>query len=86
MPEQARERILVSVAIPAHNAGRTLGDTLHSVLAQTHPTLDIVVVDDGSTDDTAEVAVSFGERVRLIRQANAGMFACAQCIAASRAG
>lgn len=73
MPQQTRERILVSVAIPAHNAGRTLGDTLHSVLAQTHPTLDVVVVDDGSTDDTAEVAASFGERVRLIRQANAGI-------------
>ena len=68
-----RQRILVSIAIPAFNAGATLRDTLRSVLAQTHPTLDIVVVDDGSTDDTAEVAASFGERVRLIRQPNAGI-------------
>ena len=73
MSERERERVLVSIAIPAHNAARTLGDTLRSVLAQTHPTLDIIVVDDGSTDNTAEVAASFGERVRVIRQTNAGI-------------
>ena len=73
MSERERERVLVSIAIPAHNAASTLGDTLRSVLAQTHPTLDIIVVDDGSTDNTAEVAASFGERVRVIRQTNAGI-------------
>lgn len=73
MSSPARESVLVSVAIPAHNAAATLGETLRSVLAQTHPALDVVVVDDGSTDDTAEIAASFGERVRLIRQPNCGI-------------
>ena len=68
-----REDILVSVAIPAHNASDTLAETLRSVLGQTHPSLDIVVVDDGSTDETANVASSFGDRVRLVRQPNAGI-------------
>lgn len=69
----ARQRIVVSVAIPAHNAGTTLAETLRSVLAQTHPALDVVVVDDGSTDNTADIAASFGDRVRVVRQANAGI-------------
>lgn len=73
MTRQARESILVSVAIPAHNAGKTLAETLRSVLGQTHQALDIVVVDDGSTDNTADVAASFGNRVRVVRQANAGI-------------
>ena len=73
MTRQSRESILVSVAIPAHNAGDTLAETLRSVLAQTHQTLDIVVVDDGSSDDTADVAASFGERIRVVRQPNAGI-------------
>lgn len=68
-----REQILVSVAIPAYNAGATLGETLRSVLAQTHRTLEVIVVDDGSADDTADVAASFGERVRVVRQANSGI-------------
>lgn len=70
---ERRDKILVSVLIPAYNAGATLGETLRSVLAQTHPTLDVVVVDDGSRDDTAAVAASFGERVRVIRQENSGI-------------
>jgi len=46
---------VVSVVIAAYNAGETLGCTLASVLAQTHDSLEVVVVDDGSTDDTAEI-------------------------------
>lgn len=73
MNQVARDGVLVSVVIPAYNAGSTLGETLRSVLAQTHPTLDVVVVDDGSRDDTPRVAAAFGERVRVISQANAGI-------------
>jgi glycosyltransferase involved in cell wall biosynthesis len=64
-----------TVVIPAYNAGGFLAETLQSVLAQTYPPAEIIVVDDGSKDNTAEVAESFGERVRLIRQVNAGVSA-----------
>ncbi|MBM4036943.1 MAG: glycosyltransferase [Planctomycetes bacterium] len=62
----------VSVVIPAFNAERYLRVTLESVLAQTYRDFEVVVVDDGSSDGTAELAAGFGEPVRVIRQANAG--------------
>jgi glycosyltransferase involved in cell wall biosynthesis len=62
----------VAVVIPAYNAGRFLRVAIESVLSQTHPPAEIIVVDDGSTDDTKEVARSFGDKVRLAQQANAG--------------
>lgn len=65
-------RPTVGVVVPAYNAARWIGDTLESVLAQTDPADEIVVVDDGSTDDTREVVTGFGDRVRLLEQANAG--------------
>jgi glycosyltransferase involved in cell wall biosynthesis len=66
------------VVVPAYNAGGTLDETLRSVRGQTHGNLDIVVVDDGSTDDTAAVAQGHADadpRVRLIRQQNGGVAA-----------
>lgn len=62
----------VSVIIPAYNRADLLPRTLQSVLAQTHPPAQLIVVDDGSTDSTAEVARSFPE-VHLISQVNAGL-------------
>ncbi len=58
----------VSVVIPAHDAGETLAAAIASALGQTRPPAEVVVVDDGSTDDTATVARSFGQAVRLIEQ------------------
>jgi glycosyltransferase involved in cell wall biosynthesis len=69
---------LVSVVVPAYNAGRTLDETLRSVRGQTHTELEIIVVDDGATDDTAAVAQRHADadpRVRVIRQKNAGVAA-----------
>lgn len=63
----------VSVLIPAYNAEKTLADTLRSVLNQTWKNLDIIVIDDGSSDNTLRVAESFRQRgVRTIPQENRG--------------
>jgi len=64
--------LTVSVVIPCHNYGRFLPQTLASVLGQTYPVREIIVVDDGSSDDSAEVATSF-PGVRLIRQPKQGI-------------
>lgn len=64
--------ITVSVVIPAYNAGEYLGRAIDSVLAQTQPAAEIIVVDDGSADNTADVAQGYGERIRFIQQENAG--------------
>ena len=64
---------LVSVVIPAFNAGATLDETLRSLRQQTYPNLEVVVVNDGSTDTTAEVLRTHGAWVRTIEQQNAGL-------------
>jgi glycosyltransferase involved in cell wall biosynthesis len=62
----------ISVVIPAFNAGRWIGETLEAVLGQTRQPEEVIVVDDGSTDDTFEQASRFNDRARLVRQANKG--------------
>jgi hypothetical protein len=64
---------LVSVVIPAYNASRWIGEALESVLAQDFTDYEIIVVDDGSTDDTARVVETYRERVRCIRKPNGGV-------------
>ncbi len=60
--------------IPAFNAAGTLADTLRSVIAQRHGAWDALVIDDGSTDRTGDIARSLGHpRVRMIPQANRGL-------------
>lgn len=63
---------LVSVVIPCFNAALFLIDTLKSAVEQTHPPFEVLVIDDGSTDDSAEIARSYGPPVRVISQANQG--------------
>jgi glycosyltransferase involved in cell wall biosynthesis len=65
----------VSVVIPAYNAGHYVPAAVESVLAQTMTDHEVIVVDDGSTDDTAETMTRFGSRVRYLRQANQGVAA-----------
>jgi glycosyltransferase involved in cell wall biosynthesis len=65
----------VSVVIAAYNAGRTLQATLESALAQTHQRREVIFVDDGSTDETAEMLAPFRSRVRVIRREHGGLAA-----------
>lgn len=69
----AGEEPLVSVVIPAYNCERYIAQTLASVLAQTHGAIEVLVVDDGSTDRTPSIVAEHGHPVRLIRQANQGV-------------
>lgn len=62
----------VSVVIPCYNGAKFLRETLDSVLAQTYPVLEVLVIDDGSTDDSAAIAESYGSPIRVIRQPNQG--------------
>ena len=62
----------VSVIVPCFNGVRHLREALESALAQTHRDVEIVVVDDGSTDDSATIAEGYAPRVCCIRQDNAG--------------
>jgi hypothetical protein len=65
----------VSVVVPAYNLARYLGRAIDSALAQDWPAeaLEVVVVDDGSTDETPQVLAAYGERIRSVRQANGGL-------------
>ncbi|MBT8336309.1 MAG: glycosyltransferase [Gemmatimonadetes bacterium] len=62
----------VTCVIPVYNGARYLGEALDSVLDQGVDGLEVVVVDDGSTDDTPSVLDGYGDRLRVIRQDNAG--------------
>ena len=67
--------MVVSIVIPAYNQGRFLAQAIQSALDQSHQSIQVVVVDDGSTDDTPDVLSRFAadQRVSVIRQANGGL-------------
>lgn len=65
----------VSVIIPTYNHARYLREAIDSALAQTHPAVEVIVVDDGSTDGTPGILSDYGRRIRAIRQTNAGVAA-----------
>ena len=67
-------RPLFSIVIPAFNYGRFVGRAIDSALAQPGDDYELVVVDDGSTDDTPLVASSYGSRIRYVRQERQGVF------------
>lgn len=70
--------MFVSVVIPVWNGERYLAEAIKSVLAQTHVDFELIVVDDGSTDQTATIAEDYARmdpRVRLVRQPNQGVAA-----------
>jgi glycosyltransferase involved in cell wall biosynthesis len=75
MTSQLVHQPLVSILIPAYNAASTIADTLRSALDQNYPAIEVVVVDDGSQDETARIVQTIANadtRVRFIRQVNQG--------------
>lgn len=62
----------VSIIVPTYNRARYLGECIESLLRQTRPALEILVIDDGSSDNTAELTTTFGSPVRYIRKDNGG--------------
>jgi cellulose synthase/poly-beta-1,6-N-acetylglucosamine synthase-like glycosyltransferase len=80
---------LVTVIVPAYNEAKVIVSTLRSLLASTYPRLEIIVVDDGSTDETSEVVARMAardSRIRLIPQANGGKASAANRALAAAAG
>lgn len=75
MGNQEPVDLSISIIIPAYNAAAFLAEAIESALAQTHAASQVIVVDDGSTDETAGVAEKFGDTVMLLRQPNAGVSA-----------
>jgi len=65
----------ISVVIPCYNSAQWICGAVESVLAQTRPADEIIVVDDGSSDDPASALRHFGEKVRLVRRPNGGLSA-----------
>ena len=75
MTEQSQGQSLVSIIVPVYNGERFLGQCLDSLLGQTHENIEVVCVDDGSTDGTPAILGEYAKadgRIRLIRQENAG--------------
>lgn len=57
---------LVSIVIPVHNESRTLRPCLESLFAQEHHPIEVIVINDGSTDDTGEILASYGDRIQVL--------------------
>ena len=69
-------RLMISIVIPLYNKATSIATALNCVLAQTYQDFEVVIVDDGSTDDGAVVVEQYADsRIRLIRQENAGVSA-----------
>ena len=64
---------LVSIVIPVYNGSNYMREAVDSALAQTYEHLEVIVVNDGSTDDTEQIALSYGERIRYFRKENGGV-------------
>jgi peptidoglycan/xylan/chitin deacetylase (PgdA/CDA1 family)/SAM-dependent methyltransferase len=74
--DRLEPRLNLSVIIPAHNAAETIAETLNSLLTQTYPNWEAIVVNDGSSDETAAIAASFAEkdpRICILNQPSMGV-------------
>ena len=73
--KENRHTAFVSVIVPAYNRSRMLKEAADSVLNQDYPQFELIVVDDGSTDDTPELLAAYGEKITIIREPNRGVSA-----------
>jgi glycosyltransferase involved in cell wall biosynthesis len=71
-PSQICSRSTVSVIIPCYNAAKTVAETIQSILGQTYPAIEIIVADDGSTDNSREIVYSFGDRIHFVQCQHGG--------------
>jgi len=67
-----KDHLLISVIIPVYNCDRYLGEAIESVLSQTYRPLEILIIDDGSTDNSAEIAKSFIPHIQYYYQPHNG--------------
>ncbi|RKK02236.1 glycosyltransferase [Pseudoroseomonas wenyumeiae] len=72
MPMDSRPVASISVVVPTYNRAALLPATLDAILSQTLRPLEVIIVDDGSTDDTAAVLARYGRRLRVLRVPNGG--------------
>ena len=69
------DKPLVSIVVPVYNGERYLRDSLDSIIAQTYPRIEVLVMDDASTDSTPDIIASYGDSVKHIRQGqNKGIY------------
>ena len=64
---------LVSIVIPIYNGANYMREAIDSALTQNYPNIEVIVVNDGSTDDTEKIALSYGERIRYFEKENGGV-------------
>ncbi len=62
----------VSVVIPCYNSASTLRETLDSALGQTYGNIQIIAINDGSTDETGDILIAYGDRITVLSQQNSG--------------
>ena len=74
-------QLLISVIIPTYNRANYVGAAVQSALAQTYPNVEVIVVDDGSTDNTRDVLAEFGSRITYVHKENEGTAAAARNVA-----
>lgn len=75
IPSRMRSNPLVSVVVPAYNSALYVGMAVRSALDQDYPNKEIIVVNDGSTDNTADILAQFGARIVVVNQSNSGVAA-----------
>jgi glycosyltransferase involved in cell wall biosynthesis len=75
MATEEIENPLVSVILPVYNGSKYLKDAIDSVLGQTYPHIEILVINDGSTDDSQKIIDAFGPNIRAFKQENQGVAA-----------